>query len=267
VYPRPGRPVTVRIAGEQRCLGSTGRNGHIESTITLTDRQVRQVRASNEIAGGCLPVQLVGQRPHDPPVIGPVHLLPREGLSVISDIDDTIKVSHVGSHRKLLAHTFVRRYRPVKGIADIYRGWHEQGARFHYVSSTPWQLYLPLSEFFEKVKLPGGTFHLKLFRWRDSSFFDLFASPKRTKRRAIEPILHDLPNRRFILVGDAGEKDPEVYGALARQHPERIVRIFIRNLKGDSPDAPRYRKAFDGIDRKSWCLFDDPRELIDLKLD
>jgi phosphatidate phosphatase APP1 len=119
----------------------------------------------------------------------------------------------------------------VPGIADVYRSWAaSSGAQFHYVSATPWQLYVPLAGFIEANSFPRGTFHLKDFRWRDRTFFSLLAAPDRYKLKIIEPLLKRLPHRRFVLVGDSGQQDPEVFGELARRYPRQVRRIFIRNL-------------------------------------
>ncbi|MGB7326045.1 MAG: App1 family protein [Rubripirellula sp.] len=59
---------------------------------------------------------------------------------------------------------------------------------------------------------PEGTFHLKQFRLKDSSVLDLLSSQQETKRSAIVPILEAFPQRQFILIGDSGEQDPEIYG-------------------------------------------------------
>ena len=55
-------------------------------------------------------------------------LLPRRGISVISDIDDTIKVSHVANRGRLLRNTFVNPFAPVPGMAELYQAWREAGA-------------------------------------------------------------------------------------------------------------------------------------------
>ena len=147
---------------------------------------------------------------------GAVQLIGPRGFSVISDIDDTIKITEVGDRRALLANTFLREFREVPGMAALYRRWAKEGVFFHYVSASPWQLYAPLAAFLEAACYPSGSVHLKGFRWADTSLLDLFSSAEKTKRQAIEPILALFPHRRFILVGDSGERDPEIYAALAR---------------------------------------------------
>jgi len=71
----------------------------------------------------------------------------------------------------------------------------------------------------------------------------------------IKPILQRYPRRRFVFVGDSGEKDPEVYGALARQYPGQVLHILIRAVDGETPDAARFRTAFEGLPRERWTVF------------
>jgi phosphatidate phosphatase APP1 len=121
-------------------------------------------------------------------------------------------------------------------------------------------LYPELEEFRRASDFPDGTFHLKTFRWKDESFFDLFQSPVEYKLGVIEPLLEAFPRRRFRLVGDSGEADPEVYGELARRYPGQIERILIRELSGATRQSERYRAAFREVPAETWSLFSEPRE-------
>ncbi|HKS36694.1 MAG TPA: App1 family protein, partial [Verrucomicrobiae bacterium] len=147
---------------------------------------------------------------------------------------------------------------------EVYRDWSLRlNARFHYVSASPWQLYLPLAEFVRTNGFPEGTFHLKPFRVKDESFFDLFKSPEHYKPGVIEPLLKRFPGRRFVLVGDSGERDPEIYGALARRFPDQVKRVLIRDVTGEGPDAARYQKAFRDVPRERWVIFEKPDKVKD----
>ncbi len=109
---------------------------------------------------------------------------------------------------------------------------------------------------------PPGSFHLKAVRIWDSSFFDLFKPGTETKPAAIRPILEAFPGRTFVLVGDSGEKDPEIYGELLRQHPpQRIRHAYIRNLTGQAREDPRWQTAFREVDPSRWTLFKNPAEI------
>ena len=64
--------------------------------------------------------------------------------------------------------------------------------------------------------------------------------------------------RLLVLVGDSGEKDPEIYGFIARKYPKRVHRIFIRAVKGESARNERFLKAFEGVPQEKWSIFTDP---------
>jgi phosphatidate phosphatase APP1 len=74
-------------------------------------------------------------------------------------------------------------------------------------------------------------------------------------------LLNDYPRRRFILVGDSGERDPETYGTIARKFPARVLRIFIRDVTGEPAGTARYRHAFADLNADTWQLFQDPANL------
>jgi hypothetical protein len=256
-----GKRMVVRVGKRVHALPESGPNGHFEGELRLPVDEVDEMRRSGEAGGAWIRFQAVLPAGDERVFAGAFEAVGDDGLSVVSDIDDTIKVTGVLEKKELLANTFLREFRAVPGMADLYRAWSEKGACFHYVSSSPWQLHAPLAEFTRSAGFPAGSFHLKLFRWKDSSFFELFASPEETKPRAIEPLFAAYPRRRFLLVGDSGEKDPEVYGALARKHPERVARILIRATSGEDADAERFQKAFQGVPRERWQVFRDPAEV------
>jgi hypothetical protein len=192
---------------------------------------------------------------------GGVQLIAPEGPSVISDIDDTIKISHVTDKRRLLEYSFLRRFEPVPGMAEVYRSWQEGGAVFHYVSSSPWQLYPALADFMSSADFPSGSYHLRYLRLWDDSFFNLFTSSEQSKPPVIDDLLEAYPRRDFVLVGDSGERDPEIYGNIARAHPGRISHIYIRLVTPEHRDHPRMQAAFASLPEDLWSLFENPSDL------
>jgi len=240
-----GRSISVTMEGRVHRLGKTRPNGHLSGRIAVN------------LPADRVPACLVT------PASLEIHFLTAEGLSVISDIDDTIRVSHVADRAALLRTTFVEPFEAVQGMADIYAAWARNGAQFHYVSATPWQLYVPIAAFLDAHNFPKGTFHLKDFRWHDRTFFNLFASADRYKSRQIEPLLKRLPKRHFVMVGDSGQRDPEVFGDLARRYRQQVRWIFVRDISGARGSAlprsqrARYRDAFAGVDRRIWRVFTD----------
>ena len=177
-----------------------------------------------------------------PPVAGDVHLVKPLGLSIISDIDDTIKMTEATCRSEMLANTFLRPFEVVEGMVELYQAWHAQGADFHYVSSSPWQLYQPLADLCMSSNFPAGSMHLRYFRIRDEMFKRWRPVRNNKKVGIIGAILKWLPKRQFVLVGDSGERDPEVYRFLAKRFPNQVVAILIRNLQSRALDRRRIRK-------------------------
>ncbi|KAF9545416.1 hypothetical protein EC957_010946 [Mortierella hygrophila] len=162
------------------------------------------------------------------PCHGIVNLVDPEGISIISDIDDTIKETDiVAGARIILRNTFLNDMVDVPGMAKVYKNWWKQGAAIHYVSNSPWQLIPSLLEFFHNHKFPPGSAHLRL---HDSVLKTYFMTPGQNKRKSIREILLDFPGRKFILVGDSGEIDMEIYTDMAVEFPEQVFRIFIRDI-------------------------------------
>ena len=200
---------------------------------------------------------------------GAVQFVRANGVSVVSDIDDTIKISQVLEARELAANTFVRAFRAVPGMASLYRQWAAEGdVVFHYVSGSPWQLYPFLADFAHRDGFPRGSFDLREFRLKDSSGVEFLEN--RTldfKLGVIERLVRAFPGRQFVFVGDSGEKDPEVYSQIALRFPMQVSAIVIRDVTGESLGSARFAKLYEGlaphIQRR---IFQDPTELADFRL-
>jgi phosphatidate phosphatase APP1 len=249
--------IAIRVGETELAAGVSGANGHFQQTIRINKAGVERLAGQ----GAWLTLPAVLGKSDQRAFTCRCRLIEPEGLSIISDIDDTIKISEVRDKHALMARTFLREFEPVPGMPELYQAWEKQGAVVHYVSASPWQLYEPLDAFITKHRFPAGTFHLKQFRLKDTTALSLLESPEKAKPPLIEPILQAFPKRRFILVGDSGEKDPEIYGELARKHPEQITRVVIRNVTHEPADAERYSKAFKDVPREKWQVFAEAREV------
>ncbi len=251
-----GKVLRVRIAGQEVALGPSGADGHAASAVRLaaadTARESPRPRA--------LPVEVLLPPGDERRFEGTVFLVPATGLSVVSDLDDTVKESQVRDRGELLANTFLRPFRAVPGMADAYRRWEAEGAAFHYVSASPWHLYAPLRRLLEDEGFPAGTMDLRRLAFDPSVFRELLAGSGGVKEPVIRSLLEVFPDRSFVLVGDSGEQDPELYGALAREYPDRVARVFIRDVTGEGASA-RMAEAFRGVPAGQWAVFRDPGEL------
>lgn len=250
---KSGQELTSTVGDETVEIGPSESNGYFDTNVAIT----RPASSVNET----FVVQIALAQGDHRPFEGQVTAPRADAVMIVSDIDDTIKVSHVTNTAKLLEYTFYREYEAVPGMVALYRRWSDGGAAFHYVSSSPWQLYVPLREFMRKAGYPPGAMHLKRVNFTDGTFLNLFKSGTETKPARIVALLERFPDHRFILVGDSGEQDPEVYATVLRQHPQQVARIFIRNVTGEMPTDPRFQDAFAGIERSRWALFVRPADL------
>ncbi len=177
---------------------------------------------------------------------GSIHYVPPEGVSIISDIDDTIKMTDATSKREMLANTFLRPFEVIAGMAELYQRWSaDHGCAFHYVSSSPWQLYEPLAELCNATRFPSGSMHLRYFRVRDEMFKRFRLVRRNSKVGIITDIFKRLPKRRFVLVGDSGERDPEIYRFLARRFPKQIQAVLIRDLPARPLQGRRLKRLLE----------------------
>lgn len=219
----------------------TKRNGQFRGSVRLSHEELQQLQAQG-IVNGCLQLDVLANdgQPTDSTV--QVHLLPRQGISVISDIDDTIKVTQIHSRRLLLQNTFLREFETIAGMSELYQEWANHGAAFHYVSSSPWQLYGALVEMFERAGLPPGSFHLRSFRLRDHVLRRMLLIRRKGKAEVIRSLLRTFPQRRFVFVGDSGELDPEIYVRAAQKQPGQVAAILVRQLGSRPMDDDRRRR-------------------------
>ena len=206
-----------------------------------------------------------------PRVSGQIQLVPVRGLSVISDIDDTIKTSHVTDKKELVRGIFFDDYKPVSGMPELYQQMAERDVCFHYVSSSPWQIFPSLAPLLRKY-YPAGSISLRHFYIASRSFIDFFRHSRRYKTQAISSLLERYPQRKFILIGDSGEKDPEIYCEICNRFVDQVKAILIRQVPVADNDSPHAKEnqalRWQGLKQSlpqpdCFRVFESPRELSD----
>jgi len=176
-------------------------------------------------------------------VTEPVKLIENTGVSLISDIDDTIKRSSISmGAREIFRNTFIRDLGDltVEGVKEWYNSLHDMQVSIHYCSNSPWQLFPVIASYFHLAGLPPGSIHLKQYSGMLQGIFEPVAE---RKKGTLERILRDFPERKFLLVGDSGEADLEVYTELAVANPGRILAVFIRDVTTPEP-AKFFEESF-----------------------
>ena len=168
-------------------------------------------------------------------------------FGIISDIDDTVLWTNVTNKLNMalmLARSNAHTRKPFKGVAAFYRalsagaGGQDENPMF-YVSSSPWHLFGPLVDFLRLQGIPLGPLLL-----RELSVSQILKPTNHGSHKLdkIEQILSYYPDMQFVLIGDSGEQDPEIYTEVVRRHPKAVRMIYIRNV---NPDPAR----IDALDR------------------
>jgi len=232
-----GKDITINIAGVEHSLPKTLPDGH-----TLTTIKIRDTSKLNS-TGGIENFSTLHGKDGTKTFSGNFQIIGEKGLSIISDIDDTIKESNVLDKKDLVKNTFFRKFRSIDGMSQLYKKFEKKGAVFHYVSGSPWQLYPVINTFISEEQFPFGAIELKQFRVKDRSLISFISADQQSyKKNAISTIMNRFPEREFILIGDSGEKDPEVYTEIADLYKGKIKYIFIRDA-GLIEEGSSRRKA------------------------
>lgn len=170
------------------------------------------------------------------PVRATGHVLappPDASLAVISDIDDTVLQSHVTDLVRMARTIFLGNARtrlPFPGVAALYRAL-QQGAAgdgrnpLFFLSSSPWNLYDLLTEFFELQDIPRAPLFLR--DWGITHSEMLPTENRAHKMGVLHRLLSFYDNLPFILIGDSGQQDPEIYREIVEAYPGRVLAVYI----------------------------------------
>ena len=220
--PVPDARVRVRVDGRTHDLVGN-RRGYLDAVIDAAPGAV--------FTPGWLdvPIEVEHGRPSELRVLV-VGDEPTVGL--VSDIDDTAMITHLP--RPLLAawNTFVLRESArvaVRGMAALYRAVlaEHPGAPVVYLSTGAWNVAPTLTRFLARHGFPDGP--LLLTDWGPTNT-GWVRSGRRHKEAALRRLAQDLPAVRWLLVGDDGQHDPEIYDGFAEERPDRVIGIAIRRL-------------------------------------
>ena len=196
-------------------------------------------------------------------------LIPSEkaDYGVISDIDDTILHTGVVSSMKwrvLINTVFTRAIarKPLEGAADLYHKLHrgpsgENANPIFYVSHSPWNLYRYLELFLDTNNFPKGPILL-----RSMASFKNRKSEKPHKYNEIVNILKTYPELSFILFGDSGEKDADIYIEIAKRYPDQVKAIYLRSVN-DSNRMDRIHSLVNEFKLSPILVVYDSQEVIE----
>jgi phosphatidate phosphatase APP1 len=251
----PVRDVDVTVvAGNQTRLVQSDRGGVVDGRV-----EVRIDEGWNEISLAAAEADLVSAR------IFVVGAKVRRGL--VSDIDDTVMVTALPRPFLAAWNTFVldeHARRPVPGMSVFYERLlrSQPGAPVIYLSTGAWNVAPTLTRFLGRNLYPAGT--LLLTDW-GPTHDRWFRSGPAHQRAALRRLAEEFPQIDWVLVGDDGQHDEQLYDEFLTDHPENVAAVAIRQLTAsEAVFAGGRSKASDHTDQHTpWVYAPDGAGLFD----
>ncbi|TWU78965.1 hypothetical protein ED733_008149 [Metarhizium rileyi] len=262
---RPATIVTVDQVSKELKLGPTNINGLSSNVLNVfSSNKGSLLKASTKIGGGWGSIAKMQ-----------TYYAGEDGWGIISDIDDTIKVTMTSDPVGILRETFISSPAPIPGMPELYadiKSFLPNDTAWFYLSASPYNLY-PFLKQFRRKYYPPGTLILRDSSWKTVAGL-LSALTLRTEEYKVDrmkKINTWLPRRKMIVIGDSTQSDPEAYGEMYRTVPGWIQLILIRKATNiaavgidEKNEAERFEKAFQDIPRDAWHVFEDPAECMDI---
>jgi hypothetical protein len=192
-------------------------------------------------------------------------LVPPEGITFISDIDDILRVTKIYDPKEGLLNSFARPFVQWENMPQVYANWSRtlpNNTHFHYLTTTPEQATRNYMDFIYKT-YPGGSFDT-----RPLNFSDVSATLS-IRMFLLQKVFATFPKRKFVLVADTSNSDVmKAYPQLAHDFPNQVQCIFLRNTSATDPSMwfPYNTAGFKGLNTNSYMFFREPNDLMGLDI-
>ena len=184
------------------------------------------------------------------------YLVPPSGITVISDIDDILRVTKIYKPKEGLLNSFARPFAAWMNMPAIYAGWSRSvpDIHFHYLTTTPEQVTRNYMEFIYKT-YPGGSFDTRPLNFSDVS------ATLHIRDFLLQKIFATYPQRKFVLMADTSNSDVmKAYPQLAVDFPNQVQCIFLRNTSATDDDDkfPYDTSGFKDLNQQIYMFFNVP---------
>jgi hypothetical protein len=192
------------------------------------------------------------------------YLVPTAGLTIISDIDDILRVTKIWQPKEGLLNTFARPFVPWMNMPTIYANWSASipDFHFHYLTTTPEQITANYMSFIY------ATYPLGSFDTRPLNFSDVSATLS-IRKFLLKKIFETYPKRKFILIADTSNSDVmKDYPEMVTDFPGQVQCIFLRNTSSTDPTDkfPYDTKGFKDLPQQMYMFFYVPDDLTGLDI-
>ncbi|KAJ5921052.1 hypothetical protein N7466_009378 [Penicillium verhagenii] len=190
------------------------------------------------------------------------YLVPPTGLTIVSDIDDILRVTKIYEPEQGLLNSFARPFTAWENMPDIYRNWSVSvpNMHFHYLTTTPEQITRNYMQFIY-ANYPGGSFDT-----RPLNFSDVSATLS-IRKFLLQKVFETYPERKFILIADTSNSDVmRDYPEMATEFPGQVQCIWLRNTSATDPGDkfPYDTSGFKSLNQSNYMFFLNPDDLTNL---
>ncbi|QIW95890.1 hypothetical protein AMS68_001408 [Peltaster fructicola] len=192
------------------------------------------------------------------------YLVPEQGLTIISDIDDILRVTKIYEPKEGLLNSFARPFTSWEDMPTIYANWSKSlpNMHFHYLTTTPEQITRNYMQYIY-ANYPGGSFDTRPLN------FSNVDETLSVRKFLLEKIFQTFPKRKFILIADTSNSDVmKDYPLMATEFPGQVQCIFLRNTSAtDSGDRfPYDTSGFKDLNQTNYMFFVNADDLTGLDI-
>jgi hypothetical protein len=192
-------------------------------------------------------------------------LVPNEGITFVSDIDDILRVTKIYDPKEGLLNSFARNFTQWMNMPSVYANWSRtlpNNTHFHYLTTTPEQATRNYMDFIYKT-YPGGSFDTRPLNFSNAT------ATLSIRMYLLTKVFNTFPTRKFVLIADTSNSDVmRDYPALAHTYPNQVQCILLRNTSATDSQMwfPYNTEGFKGLNNKSYMFFRTPDDLAGLDI-
>lgn len=193
---------------------------------------------------------------------GSSYLVPPQGITLVADIDDILRVTQIYQPAEGLKNSFARPYVPWANMPTVLANWQQKipGLHFHYLTTTPIKV-TPSYESFIYANYPLGSFDIRPLNL--TTVDQIFQVRKVNLYRVFETF----PQRKFVLLADTSNNDiMSQYPAMVTAFPGQVQCILLRNTSATDPSNhfPYDTSGFKDLDNSTYMFFRTPDDILNL---
>jgi hypothetical protein len=192
------------------------------------------------------------------------YLVPPKGITVVSDIDDILRITKIYDPKEGLLNSFARDFVPWENMPDIFGNWSRNlpDVHFHYLTTTPEQVTRAYMQFIY-ANYPGGSFDTRPLNFSDVS------ATLAIRKYLLDRVFETFPERKFVLIADTSNPDVmKDYPQMVKDFPDQVQCILLRNTSStdDSDKFPYNTAGFEGLDQNQYMFFNHADDLMGLDI-